>query len=174
MTEPETELFFMNHQRPLLESVLGTDDSELERQLPVGVFDGFPSKKTDCPIFSHGKSAVDLWTASKDKVILFELKKPKGNKKVGAISELFFYVNVINDLKSENFKIEDNTKREKIRGKKIEGYLLLGENNSHPLLSELVLSEINKGLSKINCTIGLVIYGHSEEHYVKCRKEYPR
>lgn len=174
MTEHEAEILFISNEKPLLESVFKSESATLKRQLPVGVFDGIPSKKKDCPIFSHGKSAIDLWATSDDRVVLFELKKPRGNKKVGAVSELFFYVNVINDLKNKLFSYEVATKEEKFHNKKIEGYLLIGENNLHPLLSEEVFNEINSGLYKIECAIGLVCYGYNEDDSLWCNREYPR
>jgi hypothetical protein len=67
----------------------------LERQLPVGVFCGKVGKKT--AIFTRGKSAVDIWgITSANELVIFELKAPK-NKKVGAISELFFYAMILAD-----------------------------------------------------------------------------
>lgn len=172
MTEHEAELLFISNNTSLLRSVFGSHEAELNRQLPVGVFDGPPSKKANCPIFSHGKSAIDLWATNSEKVALFELKKPVGNKRVGAISELFFYVNVVSDLQKGKFKVNADEKHEKFKGKKIEGYLLLGENNLHPLLSKEVFTEINNGLAKIDCTMGLISYGYCDETSAWCRNEY--
>lgn len=64
------------------------------RQLPVGVFDRVVA--TERAVFTHGKSAIDLWGLSRDssRLALFELKNEE-NVKAGALSELFFYATLL-------------------------------------------------------------------------------
>lgn len=69
----------------------------LDRQFPVGVYDGEPRKAG--AIFTGGKSAIDLVGTGRDGALwLFELKTEK-NVQVGAASELFFYSMVVNDAR---------------------------------------------------------------------------
>jgi len=67
----------------------------LDRQMPVGVFDGPPSRAR--AIFTGGKSAIDLVGLGADDALwLLELKTSR-NIRVGALSKLFFYPMVLND-----------------------------------------------------------------------------
>lgn len=71
----------------------------IDHQLPVGLFDGVVSETTH---FTPGKhSDIDIWAIDGDTFKIFELKAPKNNK-LGIISELMFYTNVVNDLLSHN------------------------------------------------------------------------
>jgi len=77
----------------------------LDRQFPVGVFDGIPTKAS--AIFTGGKSAIDLVGIGHDSSFwLFELKAEK-NIKVGALSELFFYSMVVRDVLLRRFGFDD-------------------------------------------------------------------
>lgn len=66
-------------------------------QLPVGVFRDRVADSNN--IFPSKKSAIDLWgiSAEQKKFVVFELKVDR-NRKVGIISELFFYANVMRDM----------------------------------------------------------------------------
>jgi hypothetical protein len=64
------------------------------RQWPVGLFDGRVTSGNR--IFTGGKSGIDLIGIRAGTLVLFELKK-RGNEKVGAVSELFFYASVMRD-----------------------------------------------------------------------------
>lgn len=72
----------------------------LNRHLPVGVKD-----RNGHSLFTGGNSAIDLWGIGTDSMLnIFELKyiKEHGNSKnikVGIISELLMYVNIINDIR---------------------------------------------------------------------------
>lgn len=67
----------------------------LNHQLPVGLFHGEVSRDT---AFTTGNlSQIDIWAENNDEFYVFELKKP-GNQPAGIISELMFYVNVIDDI----------------------------------------------------------------------------
>ena len=63
-------------------------------QLPVGVFRDRVAKKHG--LFPYGKSAIDLWAIRADELWIFELKY--NNKKVGIITELLFYLWIMEDL----------------------------------------------------------------------------
>lgn len=91
-------------------------DCELNDQLPVGIFVDKKAKKNR--IFSGGSSAIDLWGIdSKDNAFcIFELKKQKGNDKVGIISELYFYANIILDLLNNRNGFELNKAINSYRG----------------------------------------------------------
>jgi hypothetical protein len=82
-------------ERALLMAGLGL--VRLDRQMPVGVFDGPPSRTS--AIFTGGKSAIDLLGLGGDGALwLLELKTAQ-NIKVGALSELFFYSMVLHDTR---------------------------------------------------------------------------
>ena len=81
------------------------DLKKVMRQWPIGLFDQKVAKRNY--IFTGGKSAIDLIGVRGDTLYLFELKK-RGNRKAGAISELFFYASVMRDALEEEalFKFE--------------------------------------------------------------------
>jgi len=64
-------------------------------QLPVGIFEQKISRKT--ALFTGGKSAIDIWGVRNDELWIFELKFGN-NSKVGIISELLFYMWVMEDV----------------------------------------------------------------------------
>lgn len=76
----------------------------LNRQLPVGVFSEKVARHNE--IFTRNKSAIDLWGINDtDDLLIFELKAMENNK-IGIVSELFFYVCVVQWLIKGNFKHE--------------------------------------------------------------------
>lgn len=76
----------------------------INHQLPVGLFDGVVKDTTH---FTPGKlSQIDIWAIDGNTFMIFELKKPRNNK-LGIISELMFYTNVVNDLLSHNILISE-------------------------------------------------------------------
>ena len=76
----------------------------LDHQLPVRIFDNEISEHT--AITAGG--FIDAWGIKGDTVYVFELKLDN-NKKVGAISELMFYVNIIHDLLTHKITIPDSS-----------------------------------------------------------------
>ena len=62
--------------------------------MPVGIFRDKVDKEHG--LFPYGKSAIDLWAIKADELWIFELKY--NNKKVGIISELLFYLWIMEDL----------------------------------------------------------------------------
>jgi len=121
-------------------------------QLPVGVFKKSVSRGNE--FFTAGKSAIDLWGIKNDEFWIFELKYL--NRKVGILSELLFYMWVMEDvflLKSDIYYPDltqsclDRSKRSfdllyKHEFEKIIGILLI--DSLHPLVSEHILMQINK------------------------------
>jgi hypothetical protein len=78
----------------LKEIIGGIVDEEVYRQLPVGLFVKKKSKETS--IFTYGHSAIDLWSIKDDILSIIELKAK--NRMIGIITEIFFYVNYMNDF----------------------------------------------------------------------------
>jgi len=120
----------------------------LDNQLPVGVFENTISNNTK--ILTGGKSAIDIWgITNNNEVSIFELKD-FDNKKIGALSELFLYSNIIQDvvdgiLKHTSFEhlgIEDIK-----NAKQVNCYLLAP--NTHPLIDSGVFELLNSSISKI-------------------------
>jgi len=71
------------------------DLADVGRQFPVGV------QKNDKPFFTGGMSAIDLWGTKGNKLTIIELKyngSDSNNIKVGIISELFLYSNIMSDI----------------------------------------------------------------------------
>lgn len=134
----------------------------LYRQLPVGVFESKISKSSS--IFTGGKSAIDIWGFNKsNELLVFELKADS-NEKVGIISELYFYVCVLQMVREKIFKHEnchDENKHllEIPATKKIKAYFL------SPTLHPLVDKEILKLLNAV--TPDEISY-----HYIQFNKEY--
>lgn len=115
------------------------------RQLPVGVFENRVSKSAS--IFTGGKSAIDIWGFNKsNELLVFELKAD-GNEKVGIISELYFYVCVLQMVRKQIFKHENCLDENKHLleipvTKKIKAYCL--SPTLHPLVDKEILKLLNE------------------------------
>lgn len=115
----------------------------IEHHLPVGV-----KTSNGKSLFTGRQSAIDIWGISHDKVLkVIELKynKNKNNRlhniKVGIISELLFYCNIMDDIRQGNIKkptipVEKGIEQEKALYEKgwesVEGVMLA--TDYHPLL----------------------------------------
>ena len=170
MSETEVELSFVKSPKILfskMKSVFGKTYDVIDRQLPVGLFDGVKSAETY--ITTGKKSAIDLWVLSdtKDQMVICELKKKgKGsyNQKVGIISELYFYVNVMQDVfinktiaQTENYKNIRNYS-ELLNNKaisEIDGVFLV--DKLHPLITNEVIELLNKNNNKYS----VIVYDES-------------
>jgi hypothetical protein len=125
--------------------------NRLCRQFPVGLFNGKVSAASR--IFPGGKSALDLIGVDQNgNVHIFELKKPK-NAKVGALSELVFYLAVLEEARIERWGFEDLRKLDKQAGVSpehvtgapaIRGHLLAPQ--FHPLLDDELLKLVTKAM----------------------------
>lgn len=90
----KTEAFF---ERVFLEEkqlYKGIQFDTINNQLPVGLF--FNSVSKSSSIFPGNKGAIDLWGIRKDEFWIFELKFE--NRKVGILSEILFYLWMMEDL----------------------------------------------------------------------------
>lgn len=122
-----------------------TNAEFISRQLPVGIFNNAVSNGNE--IFTKGKSAIDLWGISTtNELLIFELKAGDNNK-VGIISELFFYVSVMLEVRNDIFiygqPVDAHLKRIK-KTEKIKAYFLAYDlhplifpGNDHSILNQL-------------------------------------
>jgi len=89
-------------RRRLMEAL---DLAKLDRQVPVGVFDGPP--RQGGAIFTGGKSAIDLLGLGRDDALWMLELKAAGNIKVGALSEAFFYSMILRDVGLKRIRFHD-------------------------------------------------------------------
>jgi hypothetical protein len=93
LSETSVEYLLANKLSDQMKSYFDLD--VIDRQFPVGV------KRLGKQFFTGGMSAIDLWGMKKDVLSIIELKYNGGetkNKKVGIISELFMYSNIMRDI----------------------------------------------------------------------------
>lgn len=96
--EEQVEHYMVEQNQNIFKSKFNIEN--INRHLPVGV-----KNKNGRSIFTGGNSAIDLWGIGADSILnVFELKyiKEHGgskNTKVGIISELLMYVNIVNDIR---------------------------------------------------------------------------
>lgn len=135
VSENDLECFIV-HNTPHLKKRLGLD--HLARQLPVGVFRDEAKRRN--AIFPGGHAQIDIWGVSKSdrKFFLFELKKP-GNEPMGALSEMFFYSFVIEDVQRKRFRMPNP---DVIETDSIETYLLAP--TWHPLIDGEMIKTVNQ------------------------------
>ena len=110
----------------------------INQQLPIGLFKDKVADVNRLTITSF----LDLWEVEKETMKIYELKA-KGNNKIGIISELLYYTNMMSDILNGCFCFEPNSKD--YRGvetlkksigkiKHLEGVFLT--DTLHPLISE--------------------------------------
>jgi len=114
-------------------------------QLPVGV------RKNNRPFFAGNKAAIDLWGMKDNELTIIELKYQ--NRKVGIISELFFYVNIIRDIimgdiaKPTGILSHEIDLYKRINDiEQIHGRMLADEY--HPLIKEKIFKVLNDSTYK--------------------------
>ena len=93
LSETSVEYLLANKLSDQMKSYFDLDI--IDRQFPVGV------KRQGTQFFTGGMSAIDLWGMKKDILSIIELKYNGGetkNNKVGIISELFMYSNIMRDI----------------------------------------------------------------------------
>jgi hypothetical protein len=139
----EAELELILCESPEFKIYFGLDGGKVDRQLPVGLFDGEIRHKHR--VFTGGKSAIDLVGMAGSTLWLFELKAG-GNIGVGALSELLFYASVMRDVRSGRFQFPLKGASEMrvspddiLRCERIEA-VLLGER-LHPLIGHTKIVE---------------------------------
>jgi hypothetical protein len=132
--------------------------AQFERQLPVGVFCDSVERKN--AVFTHGKSAVDIWgITSANELVVFELKAP-GNKKVGALSELFFYAMVLADEQA-GLLIRKNPPGDLIRKTtSLKAFLLA--STVHPLITETVFDLLNAPFKRKDAVFPKIEFGYEK------------
>lgn len=137
-------------------SPISIGGNPVNRQLPVGLF--AEEVKDKSAVFPGRKAAIDMWTWNEDTFYILELKK-KENKKVGILSEVFFYANYMCDLLLTDGRFTFNEKGKAKRGyeslkelvkkeemKRIGAIMLTDE--IHPLIGGEVLDELNRGTER--------------------------
>lgn len=130
----------------------------ISNQLPVGLFN--KKIRTSSRETPGQNSQIDIWAIKGDTLCIFELKVDT-NKSVGIITELMFYVNVMNDLIAGAIQFDEKSESVTIRHfdklitaikskeiKKIEGCFLT--SNLHPLITSRVIDGINSCLTNIS------------------------
>lgn len=148
-----------------LEKALGLERAW--RQLPVGVFEAKVAHESR--VFPGGKACVDLF-GTKGRVLHIVELKAGDNAKVGALSELFCYANIVRDVQrgaiamSGKGDVADALRKTTA----VEAHLLAAE--LHPLLDQGMVDELNAGLVRSQHPIrfsllklhegGLSISGH--------------
>ena len=135
---------------PAFRKVLALE--KVMRQWPVGLFGERVAHGNR--IFTGGKSAIDLIGIRNGELVLVELKKD-GNRKVGAISELFFYSCLMRDALAGVFKFEERPSKRNCavstgdiqRCSRICAVLLAPK--MHPLIENpKIMSELNSALAR--------------------------
>lgn len=138
----------------------------LDRQFPVGVFTDSVGRAN--AVFTGGKSAIDLIGIDASGVLwVIELKVGK-NRKVGAISELFFYTMVLHDLRAGRLQAPDSpgpravvTATNVRAATNLRGLLLMGPGQPgcpvHPLLADRVLPLLSRRVGNIDYTWDVVL-----------------
>lgn len=134
------------------------------RQLPVGVFK--QNVKKDGAIFTCGKSAIDLWGIKGECLYILELKA-EGNYKVGVLSEIFFYVMVLQDEQARRFVREKSEEGESIRNTdKIKAFILAPE--LHPFITPKVFDLLNEKSINQKMEFGYIRFAYVEtEHKLR-------
>lgn len=151
----------------------------LYRQLPVGIFNN--DKQGDQPeakrVFTGKNAMIDLWAVHDDTFYAIELKKEEGNEQVGALTEIFFYSNIMYDLlvtgKSNSHFILNKgyPRKDNFRGysellkrapgvNQVKGLLLLENNAVHKLITDEVLEVLNG--TKYNIDYDLIKYDYAK------------
>jgi hypothetical protein len=127
----------------------------MNHQLPVGVFKSGVAEGNR--IMTRG--ALDIWAIKGDELSVFELKKD-GNSKIGILSELMFYCNIMDDLMTHRINYTDDAQKCTFRGFEklyysyknrtiniINGVFLT--NKPHPLISDAVIELMNTNSVRI-------------------------
>lgn len=126
-----------NNNMSILARSLGYENFSGYRQFPVGLFKSGEISHNN-RLFTGGKSAIDLWGIHEDELCIFELKAP-GNKKIGIVSELFFYIMLILDLVAGNIYSDKKDIFEKIT--KIRAIFLVPD--IHPAINKSFIDYLN-------------------------------
>ena len=111
-------------------------------QLPNGLFEG--SVKETNRIFPTGY--FDLWGIDdKDNLCIFELKELQGNRKVGIVSELFFYAWFAYEYCGANINSEKKENLPRGYDKLVERSKIL-QNGENPIKAYFLVKQFRAGL----------------------------
>lgn len=144
----------------------GIDCKQINRQLPTGL------SLYEADFFPSGTSAIDLWTISQKTFCPIELKSKR--HKLEQITEIFFYSNFSYDMfirgNNENiktgFKLNTNPTNAELykvlifpeqKMENVKGFLLLDKESMHPLVTNEVISVLNKS-NNPNITYDIIEY----------------
>lgn len=159
-----------------------------DRQLPVGVFNEIIENEN--LFFTGGSSAIDLWGIEDEdnELFIFELKYlSKNSGKVGIVSELLFYLWVMEDLhingRIKYPEVSEAILRRNIRSfttfyiaaqgkgiKSITGVFLA--DKFHPLINNALVDLMNKYLQVGNIRIAKQEYSYSKNSGIKLYEPY--
>lgn len=110
----------------------------INQQLPIGLFKDRVAEVNRLTLTSF----LDMWEIEEETIRIYELKA-KGNNKIGIISELLYYINMMSDILNGRFCFEPNNKdyrgvgtlKENIgKIKYLEGVFLT--DSLHPLIAD--------------------------------------
>lgn len=170
-SECGVESLFVDQYSNLLKQK--TNVTYLYNQLPVGVFEKTVEKKN--AIFTGGKSAIDLWGVNLETRTLSVYELKYKNIMVGVLSELFFYLMILNEVCGKEkpwLKFDDKKSRNDGRGidkleqskpfSEIRGFILA--DAMHPLIDSQVINLFNEGLARIgNIKVDTLLYHYNHD-----------
>lgn len=130
---------------------------KMDHQFPLTIFLG--SVTSDNQITSG--STLDIWSIRDNHLSIYELKKHTGNDKVGIITEILYYVCVLDDLFKHKVNYDAGAAKCSYRTfneiyslynnsdkVSISGYLLC--DRTHPLINDKVLNLMSDNANKLN------------------------
>lgn len=161
--ESEIEAYLIDERSAFRAHVAAEYDIDaLDRQFPVGVFEGPPQRGRE--IFTGGSSAIDLVGKDKKKGIwIFEIKKRKAIP-VGALSEMLLYTLIAHDVRSEliRFVASDAPRGTIIAPEDLRGasriHTRLTATDIHPLIDDRILSFLNEGAQRLGWPIDFALF----------------
>lgn len=184
--ERQIESWFVYREgRNIICNLWDIDPNRVYNQLPVGVFRDVVSIKS--AIFTGGASAIDLWGIGNDSKTLHIMElKCMGNREMGIISELLFYIFIIYDSFISNEasfhyesagRIKDTSdiiaiKNNGIKFEKLNAHILA--ETLHPLITQEVNDLIAEGLTRINVGFGTAFYDYSKKEIIHESNHLPR
>lgn len=133
-------------ERDILDIWRGVHINDIfNHQLPVGLFEDQVCRKNQ---FTPGQgSQIDIWRVTEDVLRVYELKD-EDNKRIGIISELMYYANVIHLLLNGNINVPqiktENLRGEKVFYEKVQSKTIKNleaiffANKFHPLIEERI------------------------------------
>src|SRR5450759_3858888 len=160
---------FRNNMSRFSAAGIGSNSKPL-RQIPVCLFKERLSR--DTRVFTGTSSMIDLGALDEGGTIaIFELKKP-GNVKVGAITELLFYSNVLKDLQEGTFGYPPDigkTEKQIAQSKGIRAFILA--DRLHPLLdNKRVFNVLNAIETEYGQEFGFIKYRETPKG-IRCTRE---